>query len=96
MDRTTLHQRLQAVEALLQRIEENIVFQRQMIAKLDEGGHDVRAAKMFLSRLEATHARHVADRDGLFKELANRSCGFLSGGDGGREQWLKWIWRGSY
>ena len=96
MDRTSLHQRLQAVDALLQRMQENIAFQGRMIATLDRGGHDTRAAKMFLRRLQATHAKHVADRDRLFKELANRSCAFLSGGDGGREQWLKWIWRGSY
>ena len=42
-----------------------------MIATLDGGGHDVKAAKMFLRRLEATHAKHVADRDRLFKQLAN-------------------------
>jgi hypothetical protein len=71
MDRTTLHQRLQAVEALLQRMEENIAFQGRMIATLELGDHDVRAAKMFLRRLEAKHARHVADRDLLFKRLAN-------------------------
>ena len=52
---------------------ENIAFQQETIAKLDEGGHDVRAAKMFLRRLEATHAKHVADRDRSFKKLANRS-----------------------
>jgi hypothetical protein len=95
MDRATLHQRLQAVEALVQRIEDNIAFQRQMIAKLEGAGHDVQAARMFSRWLEAKHAKYVADRDRLFKELAKRSCGFLSGGDGGREQWLKWIWRGS-
>jgi hypothetical protein len=54
-------------------LAENIAFQQEMIAKLDEGGHDARAAKMFLGRLEATHAKHVADRDRLSKELANRS-----------------------
>ena len=54
-------------------MEKNIVFQRRMIATLDRGGHDVRAAKMFLGRLEATHAKHVSDTDRLFKELANRS-----------------------
>lgn len=71
MDRATLHHRLQAAEALLQRIEENITFQGRMIATLDGGGHDAKAAKMFLRRLEATHARHVSDRDQLFKLLAN-------------------------
>ena len=51
---------------------ENIAFQGRMIATLDRGGHDVKAAKMFLRRLEAKHARHVAEQDRLFKQLANR------------------------
>ena len=72
MDQPTLQQRLQAVEGLLQRMAENIAFQGRMIATLDRGGHDVKAAKMFLRRLEAKHAKHVADRDQLFKLLANR------------------------
>jgi hypothetical protein len=71
MDQATLHRRLQAVEALLQRMEESIAFQGRMIATLELGDHDVRAAKMFLRRLEAKHARHVADRDLLFRRLAN-------------------------
>ncbi len=73
MDLPTFDRRLQQAEDLVGRLEKNIVFQRQMIATLDQGGHDVRAAKMFLRRLETTHAKHVADRDRLFKELANRS-----------------------
>jgi hypothetical protein len=72
MDRPTLQLRLKEVEDLVQRVEENILFQRQMIATLDRGGHDVKAARMFLKRLEAKQAKHVADRDRLFKELANR------------------------
>ena len=71
MDRATLQHRLQEAEALVQRGEENIAFQRQTIATLDGGGHDVKAAMMFLRRLEAKHARHVADRDLLFKRLGN-------------------------
>jgi len=73
MDHTTLERRLQAAEGLVKRLEENIVFQRQMIATLDGGGHDVKAARMFLRRLEAKQAKDVADRDRLFKELAKRS-----------------------
>jgi hypothetical protein len=68
MDRATLRQRLQGVEELLQRMEENIAFQGRMIATLDRGGHDVKAAKMFLRQLEAKHARYLADRDRLFLE----------------------------
>ena len=73
MNRTTLERQLQAAEDLVQRIEENIALQRRMIATLDRGGHDVKAAKMFLRRLEAKQVKLVADRDRLFKELANRS-----------------------
>jgi len=71
MDQSTLHQRLQVVEALLQRMEANIAFQGRMIATLDRGGNHVKAAKMFLRRLEAEHARHVDERDRFFKLLAN-------------------------
>ena len=71
MDRATIQHLLQNAESLLERGELNIVFQRQMIARLERGGHDVKAANMFLKRLEAKRARHVADRDLLFKRLAN-------------------------
>jgi hypothetical protein len=73
MKRDALQRRLQRAESLARRLAENVAFQRQMIATLDQDGHDVRAAKMFLRQLEATHAKHVADRDRLFKELANHS-----------------------
>ena len=72
MNRATLHQQLQAVEALLQRMEESIAFQGRMIATLEGGYHDVKAARMFLRRLEVKRVKHVADRHRLFKELANR------------------------
>ena len=71
MDRTTLERRLQAAEDLVQRMEQNIAFQGRMIATLDRGGHDVRAAKTFLKWLEARHAKHVADRDRLSRQLAD-------------------------
>jgi hypothetical protein len=71
MDRTTLERRLQAAEDLVQRMEQNIAFQGRMIATLDRGGHDVKAAKTFLKWLEARHAKHVADRDRLSRQLAD-------------------------
>ncbi len=73
MKRDALQRRLQRAESLAQRLAENVAFQRQMIATLEQDGHDVKAAEMFLRRLEATHAKHVADRDRLSKELANHS-----------------------
>jgi len=59
MDRTTLERRLQAAENLVKRMEEDIAFQGRLIATLDRRGHDVKAAKMFLRRLEAKHARYT-------------------------------------
>jgi uncharacterized coiled-coil protein SlyX len=48
MDRATP----QEADNQMERLDQNIAFQRQMIATLDEGGHDVKAARMFLRRLE--------------------------------------------
>ena len=73
MNRAASQRRLQKAEDLLQRVEENIVFQREMIAKLEGGGHDVKAAKMFLKWVEAQQAKLVAERERLFKQLAKRS-----------------------
>ena len=71
MDRATLQHRLQEAEDLMQRLGENIAFQSRMITTLDRGGHDVRAAKMFLRRLESQQARLIADRDRLFENLTD-------------------------
>ena len=73
MDRATLEQLLQEAESLLHRGEWNIAHQREVIGTLERGGHDATAAKMFLRRLESAHARHIADRNRLFKELADGS-----------------------
>ena len=72
MDRTTLERRVQEAEGLVQRMEENIAFQGRMIATLNRGGHDAKAAKMFLKRLEALRLKQTATRDQLIGQLANR------------------------
>jgi hypothetical protein len=71
MDRAALQQRLREAESLLHRGEQNIAYQREVIGTLERGGHDATAAKMFLRRLESAQARHIADRNRLFKELAD-------------------------
>ena len=71
MDRATLKQLLREAENLLHRGEQNIAHQREVIGTLERGGHDAAAAKMFLRRLESQQARHIADRNRLFKQLAN-------------------------
>ena len=47
--------------------------QRAVIQTLERGGHDARAAQMFLRRLESAQVKHVVERSRLFKELANDS-----------------------
>ena len=71
MTRAALQRRVQEAEDLMQRAGESIVFQRQMIVTLERGGHDVKAAKMFLKWLETQKTKLVAERERLLKLLAN-------------------------
>ena len=71
MDRAELERRLQEAECHVKRGEQNIAHQREMVGTLERGGHDATAAKMFLRRLESWQARYIADRNRLFKELAD-------------------------
>ena len=73
MDRTTLKQLLQEADTLLWRGELGIANQREIIAALERRGEDASAEKMRLRRLESRHARHIADRNRLFKQLTDRS-----------------------
>jgi hypothetical protein len=73
MDRAELERRLQEAEYHVERGEQNIVHQRSVIETLERGGHDAKAAHMFLRRLESAQAKHVAERSRLFKELADDS-----------------------
>jgi hypothetical protein len=73
MDRTTLKQLLQEADTLLWRGELGIANQREIIAALERRGEDASAEKMRLRRLESRHARHIVDRNRMFKQLADRS-----------------------
>ena len=73
MDRTTLQQLLQEADSLLWRGELNIARQRETIAILEQRGEDASAEKMRLRRLETRQARHIADRNRIFKQLADLS-----------------------
>ena len=69
MNRIDLELRLQEAECEVGRGEQNIAHQRGVISTLERGGHDARAAQMFLRRLESAQVRHVAERDRLGREL---------------------------
>jgi hypothetical protein len=73
MERTTLKQLLQEADTLLWRGELSIAQQRDTIAMLEHRGEDASAEKMRLRRLENRHARHIVDRNRVFKQLADRS-----------------------
>ena len=73
MDRATLEQLLQDADSLLWRGELSIARQRETIAILEQGGKDTSAEKMQLRRLETRQARHIADRNRMFKRLADLS-----------------------
>ena len=73
MDRTTLEQLLREADTLLWRGELNIAKQREIIGMLEQRGEDASSEKMHLRRLENRQARHIADRNRIFKQLADRS-----------------------
>ena len=68
MDRVELERRLREAKCDVARGEQN-AHQRAVITTLERGGHDARAAHMFLRRLESDQVRHVAERDRLGREL---------------------------
>jgi hypothetical protein len=67
MDRQMIADHLELAERHVSQGALHLEKQRQIIATLIEGGHDVRQAKDLLSVLEETQALHVADRDRLRK-----------------------------
>jgi hypothetical protein len=73
MDRATLEQLLREAETLLYRGELDIARQREVIGLLEQRGQDTSAEKMQLRRLETRQARRIADRNRMFKQLADRS-----------------------
>jgi hypothetical protein len=73
MEVATLEQLLVEAESRLYREELGIVRQRELIAALRRQGRDASDARAQLRRLENDQARHIADRNRLFRALADRS-----------------------
>jgi hypothetical protein len=74
MDRTTLVQLLDEADYLLHRGEMNLAQQREAIDALQRAGRDTTRAKLQLRRLDGRQAQHIAERNRLFKQLADRSA----------------------
>ncbi|MBV8187809.1 MAG: hypothetical protein JOY64_24105 [Alphaproteobacteria bacterium] len=73
MDRATLVQLLNEAETLLYREEQQLARQREVIDGLQRAGHDTTPARLQLRRLEGRQARHIAERNRLFKQLADQA-----------------------
>jgi len=69
MDRAELQRRFEKAETSLERGEQSIASQRAMVQTLERGGHDARAANLFLRWLLGVQARVLKERDRLLKEL---------------------------
>jgi hypothetical protein len=64
---------LEDAEMRVQRGQRNIDHQREVISALERDGQDATIAKALLKIFEKANEIHVADRDRLIKELADRS-----------------------
>jgi hypothetical protein len=71
MKRNALRDRLALAHHHIAMGEENIARMRDIIARLERGGHDSCLARQLLTRFEELQALHIADRIRLEKELAS-------------------------
>jgi hypothetical protein len=70
--RITLKQHLEDAELRLQRARRRLDRQREAVAALERAERDTAKAKRYLRILEKALAIHVAERDRLTKQLADR------------------------
>ena len=68
----TLKQHLEDAELRVQRAQRHLGRQREAVAALERAGQDAAKAKRYLGILEKALAIHVADRDRLARQLADR------------------------
>lgn len=71
MDRTVLRRHLAQAQRHVEEGETHLARQRELVRKLERGGHGSRAARRFLRSLEETQALHVADRDRARTQLGS-------------------------
>ena len=71
MDRAIIQDHLAQTERHVSQGKEHISRQREIIADLERGGHDSKAARALLVQFEEMQALHIADRDRLLRELSD-------------------------
>ncbi len=72
MNRSALLERLAQACRDIAMGEQTIVRLREIIARLERGGHNSSTAKELLARFEELQKSPIADRDRLEKELAEK------------------------
>jgi hypothetical protein len=70
MSRLTLARHLAQAEARIALGQKHIARQNEIIAELEQAGHDAVTAKALLVVFEATHELHIADHDQIIVEIA--------------------------
>ncbi len=68
-----LEQHLAQAEEHIALGQHHIARQRKLVAKLERDGHDTTDARRLLANFEKTQEMHLADRDRILKELAQKS-----------------------
>ena len=72
MKRALLQRHLEEAESRIQRGQRNVDIQREAVSELERDNQDATIAKALLRMFEKALAVHVADRERLLKELADR------------------------
>jgi hypothetical protein len=70
MDRAMWQRHLAIAERHVGEARGHISHQRQIVAELEQGGHNTTMAKAILRQLEATLKLHIENRDRLQAELS--------------------------
>ena len=73
MKRALLQRHIEEAESRIQRGQRNVDHQRKTVSDLKRDNQDATIATALLGMFEKALAGHVADRDRLIKELADRS-----------------------
>ena len=73
MDRKILAQHLAEAEEHVMSDRRAIIQQRELILNLERDGHDTGEARGLLATYEELHEFHLAERDHLLKEFAERT-----------------------
>ena len=73
MKRALLQRHLEEAESRVERGQRNVDRQREAVVDLERDDQDATISKALLKIFEKANEIHVADRDRLIKELADRS-----------------------